>query len=368
MVFKKNSLLILLLALLSAPSVADELLPNSGAESRKPKTCGAFREDCAVVPVSWLVPETRQKMEGKPSSAGLEFSAADISILSVANNLPEPPAPVRTVVSREVLDELEGLLRQSKPESPEKSRPELISEVETKSVNAGESYLQELQELGRHDSSWVQLNSQYAAKEKAEVEKAEPSYLSELRQLDNRIHLLRPIVQRKVPRSAHVTVSRQERMVEGRSLANLFPSVGELSIGASSDSVRLPHDAGDAIDYLSGPSPNYYHTPVRYSVSRPNRMLYPFRNNPLYFEDPNLERCGISSGCLTEVSSAGHFMFNTLILPYRVAAQPPCECVPSLGDCPTCNEFDSSAALPPWSWRGVVAEAGVITGLVFIIP
>ncbi len=99
------------------------------------------------------------------------------------------------------------------------------------------------------------------------------------------------------------------------------------------------------------------------SVTRPNRNLYPFQNNPLYFEDPNLERCGVHSDCLTNFWSIGHFAFNTGILPYRLAAQPPYTCVPTLGDCPTCNEYDSTAYLPPWSWAGLIAETGAITGL-----
>ena len=366
MVFKKYSLLILFLTSLAAPSFADDLQPKS-VEGRKPRTSEAFREDCAVVPVSWVVPETRQKLEGKPTSAGQEFSASDVSVLSITNSLPEHPVPAGTVVSREVLDELVGLLTDSKPNPPKVARPDEAPVAERQVADAGQSYLQELQELGQQDSSWVLLNSQYAESEKKAVQDAQPSYLSELRQLDSRIHVLRPIVQTRKPTPVVVPV-RQETVGEQRSLANLFPSVRELSIGRTSDSVPLPTDAGEAINYLHGQSPHYYLTAPKYSVSRPNRMLYPFRNNPLYFEDPNLERCGISHGCLTEVSSAGHFLFNTVILPYRVAAQPPCECVPSLGDCPTCNEFDSSAALPPWSWRGVVAEAGVITGLVFIIP
>ncbi len=366
--FKKNSLLILCLSSLAAPSFGGDLLQKSGAEGQKPKTSEAFREDCAVVPVSWLVPETRQKLEGKPSTAGVEFSASDISVLSITNYAPEATAQPSAVVSREVLDELEGLLKDTKQGIATKSQLDTAADKSEKVADAGQDYLQELGELGKADSSWILLNRQYAENAKSEVAKAEPSYLSELRQLDSRIHLLRPLVEKRVHHTVHVSAGREAGIGEERSLAALFPSVRELAIGTSSKAIRLPADSGHGIDYLSGPSPNYYYTPVRYSVSRPNRMLYPFRNNPLYFEDPNLERCGISRGCLTEVSSAGLFMFNTVILPYRVAAQPPCECVPSLGDCPTCNEFDSTAALPPWSWRGVVAEAGVITGLVFIIP
>lgn len=368
MVIRKNALLILTLSSLAVPSFADDLLPKTGAEAQKPKSLEAFREDCPVVQVNWLVPETRQNMEGKPASAGVDFSVSDISVLSMTNNLPESTAPPATVVSREVMDELEGLLKTSREEPAPKNPAPVATVNPSRAIDAGESYLEELKGLGSQDNSWVLLNSEYAEVQSNEVEKAEPAYLSELHELQSRIQTLRPVVQKRAPRAVPVAVRRQERVGEERSLAALFPSVAELAIGTSSDSVRLPPDAGEAMDYLDGPSPSYYYTPVRYSVSRPNRMLYPFRNNPLYFEDPNLERCGISKGCLTEVSSVGLFMFNTAILPYRVAAQPPGECVKSLGDCPTCNEFDSTAALPPWSWRGVVAEAGVITGLVFIIP
>ncbi|TWT67170.1 hypothetical protein [Allorhodopirellula solitaria] len=76
----------------------------------------------------------------------------------------------------------------------------------------------------------------------------------------------------------------------------------------------------------------------------PQRVHITFYHQPTYYQELNLERCGRLDceccGCLQNLSSSIWFVGNTLMLPYRAASQPHCQCVPSYGDCPTCHQYD----------------------------
>src|SRR5207302_4393758 len=52
---------------------------------------------------------------------------------------------------------------------------------------------------------------------------------------------------------------------------------------------------------------------------------------PLYFEDINRERYGIHFKCCQPFVSFGNFFGRCAVLPYRLLAQPPCECIYTLG-------------------------------------
>ena len=69
------------------------------------------------------------------------------------------------------------------------------------------------------------------------------------------------------------------------------------------------------------------------------RYTVPFSHRPLYFEQPNLERCGHHCGVFTPYTSAGHFFGSAVLLPLHMVLDPPCRCVPTLGDCPTCESY-----------------------------
>jgi hypothetical protein len=92
-------------------------------------------------------------------------------------------------------------------------------------------------------------------------------------------------------------------------------------------------------------------------------------HRPLYFEEINLERYGYGChDCLQPFASAAHFFATVPALPYCMAADCPGECQYTLGhyrpgSCPPwrCHH-------PPISTRGGISEAGVLTGLIFLIP
>ena len=69
------------------------------------------------------------------------------------------------------------------------------------------------------------------------------------------------------------------------------------------------------------------------------RYTNPFMHRPLYFEQPNFERCGTSCGFLSPYVSAGHFAGSIVTLPLHMVLDCPCRCVPTLGDCPSCHSY-----------------------------
>lgn len=108
-----------------------------------------------------------------------------------------------------------------------------------------------------------------------------------------------------------------------------------------------------------------------YAGFRPNRNSFPIRHNPLYFEDPNLERCGISHGCLTDAVSIIHFAARIPALPYLAAADHPTSCVRAKPDCPTCHQFGPDAYFPhpgEIDLSAAAIQGAATVGLIFLIP
>ena len=91
-------------------------------------------------------------------------------------------------------------------------------------------------------------------------------------------------------------------------------------------------------------------------------------HHPLYFEDVNLERHGLSFGIAQPAVSAAHFFGNILALPYHVTNQHPHHCVYDLGHCRPGRCVPYYHYHSPLNVRAGLAEAGTIVGLVFLIP
>ncbi len=92
-------------------------------------------------------------------------------------------------------------------------------------------------------------------------------------------------------------------------------------------------------------------------------------HRPLYFEEINLERHGYGLGDVVQPWVSGAHFFGTVpCLPYLMAVDPPRECIYTLGhyrpgSCPPWQHH-----WPPLSLAGGLSEAGVVTGLIFLIP
>ncbi|MGO9108093.1 MAG: hypothetical protein ACLP9L_02560 [Thermoguttaceae bacterium] len=94
-------------------------------------------------------------------------------------------------------------------------------------------------------------------------------------------------------------------------------------------------------------------------------------NNPLYFEDANLERHGYSLRYLRvfqPIVSGAEFVVTVPTLPYQLTAMPPCECVYTLGEYRPGDCVPYQINYPPFSAAGGLAEAGTAVGLAFLIP
>ena len=88
-----------------------------------------------------------------------------------------------------------------------------------------------------------------------------------------------------------------------------------------------------------------------------------------FFEDTHLERYGHSWGpYLQPVMSGAHFFLNVPIIPYKMGLYPPNECIYTLGYYRPGNCAPYMLDPLPLSIRAGLAEAGVVTGLAFLIP
>lgn len=267
------------------------------------------------------------------------------------------------------------------------------------------SYLTELNQLLGDQPAWILTHGQLIdlGTDESKQSASEVTYLHELESLIGDHHVLAEcrrvgnnseLMQCATTASLHPAPANsqtdQDRYYEipreeacnqtgGDSVTGLFKPMSEIQItGVSSappqpsknakvSSLTLVRPPNEACSYLQLDIPMHYLT-SGYGVRRAPRNTHRFCHNPLYFEDPNLERCGQSKGCLTTACSMVHFTAMTSILPYLTTADPPRSCVAALPDCPTCHSYASDAYFPEWSWKAATVQAAAVTGLVFVIP
>ncbi len=92
-------------------------------------------------------------------------------------------------------------------------------------------------------------------------------------------------------------------------------------------------------------------------------------HHPLYFEEVNLERYGYQCHPLAQPFVSGaHFFLTVPTLPYQMTVHPPQECIYTLGHYRpgSCAPWQRNRL--PWDPRAAAVEAGVVVGLVFLIP
>lgn len=160
-------------------------------------------------------------------------------------------------------------------------------------------------------------------------------------------------------------VSDVDLLLYGRPLANVSLSSAIQAETLSGEVLKTPDDQAGQI--FSGYGV-YQELPAMRYGSRWQANQTPMFFNPLYFEDPNLERCGQGHGCFTELVSAVRFFGRVPVVPYMMGANPPLSCVPSLGDCPTCHVFGCDAYLPPLDKDAAALQTACTVGLIFLLP
>lgn len=248
--------------------------------------------------------------------------------------------------------------------------PEILRELSSLQArrsadNSSDSYLDQLRQLGHESPPWLGIRTP----ERSSVlhsSGSSPQWLQELTQLQ---------VNRATPAAIQPPEQPSDAVTSSSPISVLFNPVGTISLSDAVVTVNRPslqqmidesRVAGDAQGYILPARPGSGPAPLSMRISI--RDSYALHHNPLYFEDPDLERCGVSHGCLTPAVSAVRFAADTVLLPWKMAADPPCSEVRTLGDCRTGAEFPAEARGLPISLRGMAAEAGVITALIFIIP
>ncbi len=167
-----------------------------------------------------------------------------------------------------------------------------------------------------------------------------------------------------VPQSASETAKPRSSQVTIRSLqaVNLFDATSP----ETEDGKPLETPRSDITTEKHRVEEQF--VPLPWHRSHPPRNTFAFRHQPLYFEDPNLERCGDSYGCLTEAVSIAHFAGRIPLLPYMMASDNPHETVRGLKDCPAGCSFGPDAYLPRPTIKAIAVEAAAVTGFIFVIP
>lgn len=119
-------------------------------------------------------------------------------------------------------------------------------------------------------------------------------------------------------------------------LQELQKPLGEIQFAVSRPSERTPANLASSV--LAGQAPIHVAMSVQ-TLATPNRYPIAALHNPLYFQETNLERCGITWGCAQTATSAVDFFANAFMLPYRIAKQPWCRVEQSRLDCQTCGRL-----------------------------
>jgi hypothetical protein len=96
----------------------------------------------------------------------------------------------------------------------------------------------------------------------------------------------------------------------------------------------------------------------------PSYVVY----HPLYFQQINAERYGWELGVFQPLVSTAQFYGDVLLMPYKVAYNPPWTCDANTGYNLPGNPEPLRFLTVPFSWRGVAAEVGAAVGGAAIFP
>ena len=149
-------------------------------------------------------------------------------------------------------------------------------------------------------------------------------------------------------------------------LSRLRKPIGDIRVTSFTDDGRVPNDR--AADILfAGDTPPIRVGATGASVPRPMRYTVGSWHRPLYYQQPNLERCGNSIGCLQNALSGIQFLTNTFTLPYHMAQQRP-DCPVNTGvDCQTCQQIPIDANPFPLDEHALLVELAAIGGFAFLL-
>ena len=184
-------------------------------------------------------------------------------------------------------------------------------------------------------------------------------------------HSIRRVATRQVPQVRTDARQSDQKPAESKDkfLEELKP-VTQITVSiAANISQGVPKNVATAAFENRVPNKNRDYNPRKWESSEMGPPDHDFYNQPLYFEDANLERCGYSLGRIQPVVSALYFFGTVPLLPYKMVVDDPDETVHSLGFCPPGRRYCYTRNyLPPWQWDAALVEAGVIAGGIYVIP
>lgn len=148
--------------------------------------------------------------------------------------------------------------------------------------------------------------------------------------------------------------------VNGEEVAIPVTDLSDADVAYISDAWGVPHLCGLSDD-------NWKHrefSPIKMTWKSSELM-----HKPLYFEEVALERYGHSAGPIAQpIISTGHFFANIAVLPYKMGIHPMSECQYALGYYRPGNCAPWQIPAIPLSGRGALMQAGVVTGVVGLLP
>jgi hypothetical protein len=147
-------------------------------------------------------------------------------------------------------------------------------------------------------------------------------------------------------------------------LLRLRKPMSEIRIGETESGERVPENRAAA---YSQQKPLIMIAALGAEPFPPNRYTICFMHRPLYYEQPNLERCGSGYGYFQNTISGIQFLANTMKLPYHLGAERADCPVPTRGDCMTCQSLPVELNPFPLDWHGLLTESAATAGFTFLL-
>jgi hypothetical protein len=162
-------------------------------------------------------------------------------------------------------------------------------------------------------------------------------------------------------------VANQQFSAEPASMPNALRPMNELTTDISTSSGPMPRDESGALEVGTYNPLDYTLADTRIAFQWESPVIW---HGPLYFEDVPTEHFGQTHGrVLQPFVSAGRFICQTIMLPYKVALDPPCSRIYNLRDLPTQNTpMPQMRQWLPVEIGPALAEAAVLAPIFIFIP
>ncbi len=183
----------------------------------------------------------------------------------------------------------------------------------------------------------------------------------------------RPIVHVASTRQINAADSQQHLSRQDRQLRELHRPLSEIRITRLPGGTDAP--ANQAADLVDEPARQV--TALGAPDDCGDRSTTNIYYQPLYFEQPNLERCNRHLGVLQNIISLSQFTGRTLTLPYAMGRHLPAAKVIAGSDCRTGNYYQTTQSYRPVNTgrmkdrpsttRGLAVQAGALAGFTFLL-